>query len=692
MKLRISETMDGFFENYIEMENSGVVDTDRVRELTMAKLGISPAKASRRPARKLGRVLLVAATIVLALTATALAVYQYGMKDTIIENMPDFSDVTQVRAEKSLNGFADSPEYQAYVEWATWERLWSAENENWFKDRGVDDSYSEVDETYTVLYGIYAREQADKFDEIMAKYGLTRHTAREGFYTEAQLCAALGVEDIFDERFDIRGDYLFEDGAFKAVGTFPMDGEEVWVNMVNAVKGSITMISSGIPEEYEEWNYTTDSGVEVILAAYEDGAWMVADLPGTYVTVTFSAPLAKAQLENLVDGIDLSVLAKRFDGSVSREESAAMLAAWQQARQNTTISDNAADDTALVLSILGNYYLADVPEEAYIYRTGCNIPYTWYDLSEEFFGITHRYEYKEGEISLSFYTLDDRGLDLDAYVGDHLEPITDCTVNGYEGRVVEANDGGYCKVYWLDTDRELCFRVGAPYAKDGAIALAESVTPENAELDASGPEGRKMRIALYEQEIEEARARIISEFEAREAEWTAELEHAKEKVGTYTIKALPQGFERGSVWTNGEMEECDWHTGETIGYELDIAESYSYPAENEGLMLRCFALWDMHDDSVTHNGEYFENMLARAEETQDMDDEMVNCAVNGYTAYARMSGYYFTEDQYIHEINLFWLDEAQDRVFNLMYNYQEGDEDILSLDDLIAMAESVEKQ
>lgn len=684
MKLRISEKMDGFFDNYIEMEDPGVVDTDRVRELTMAKLGISQTKATRRPVRKLGRVLLVAATVVLALTATAVAVYQYGMKDTVIEEMPDFTDVTQVRAEKSLNGFADSPEYQAYVEWATWERLWSAENENWFKDRGVDDSYSEVDETYTVLYNIYAKEQADKFDEIMAKYGLTPHTAREGFNTEAQLCAALGVEDFFDERFDIRGDYLFEDGAFKAVGTFPMDGEEVWVSMVNAVKGSITMISSGIPEEYEEWIYTTDSGVEVILATHEDGAWMVADLPGTYVTVTFDAPLAQAQVEDLVNDIDLAVLAERFDGSVSREESAAILAAWQEARLNSTTTDNVDDDTALVLSILGNYYLADVPEEAYIYRTSCNIPYTWGEISEEFFSITHRYQYKNGEISLSFYTLDDRGMDLDAYVGNHLETVTDCTVNGYEGRVIELNAGEDCAVYWLDTDRELWFRVGTPYAKDEAIALAESVTPEDAELDASGPEGREMHIALYEQEIEEARARIIEGFEAYEADARAAMEAALEELGEYDITLVPDGYEYVEHWQNEVLMQLG------VGVQGQWNQiNVQYMSEaGKALIFRYSRVVDEKDASVSLNREHFENMKTA------YDGPVTECTVNGCEAIFRDEGAGVTA--------LYWLDEKADVVFLVesigapeyigMEPLFSGEIETLSADELIAIAESVEKQ
>lgn len=682
MKLRISEKMDGYFENDIRLEHTDVVSVDNVRNRTMEKLGLSQPR-DVRPARKIGRVLLIAAAVVAMLSAAAVAVYRYSVQDTVIEDMPDFTDVTQVRDERSLNGFADSPEYQAYVEWESWDRVWRSENQDWFQEHGVDDTYSEVDEAYAGQYGIYAREQADKFEEIMAKYGLTPHTAREGFETEAQLCAALGVEDFFGERFNIRGDYLFEDGAFKAVGTFLMDGEEVWVSMINAVKGSITMISSGISAEYEEWTYVTDSGIEVILASSEGSAWMVVDLEETYVTVTFSAPLAKAQVEDLVDDIDLSVLAERFDGSVSREESAAMLTAWKEARQNATSSDNADDDAALALSILGNYYLADVPEDAYIYRTGCNIPYTWGEISEEFFSITHWYQYKNGEITLSFYTLDDRGMDLDAYVGDHLETVTACTVNGYEGRVIALNDGENCAVYWLDTDRELWFRVGTPYTLDEAIALAESVTAEDPGLDASGPEGRQMRIALHEAEIREVQNRIIEGFEANEAAAREAMEAALEELGDYDVTQVPDGYKYVEHWQNevlmqlGVGVQGQWNQI-NVQYRSDTGKA---------LIFRYSRVVDEKDDAVSLNREHFEAL-------KGYDGPVTECTVNGCEAIFRGEGTGVTE--------LYWLDEEADVVFLVesigapdyigMESLFSGEIETLSAEDLIAIAESVVKK
>ena len=190
MKLRISETMDGFFENYIEMENPGVVDTDRVRELTMAKLGISPAKAARRPARKLGRVLLIAATVVLALTATAVAVYQYGMKDRVVEGHLD-SDGTMY-VQYSPVGLAP-PEETASVETEVYSLEGGGDGSYFYSSANSSHAeffalqewleyfFSDCEEDYDVLlpydspyrdYGIGWEAMGEKLEALAAKYGL----------------------------------------------------------------------------------------------------------------------------------------------------------------------------------------------------------------------------------------------------------------------------------------------------------------------------------------------------------------------------------------------------------------------------------------------------------------------------------------------------------------------------------------
>ena len=692
MKLRISEHMDGFFENDIRLKDAGVTSADRVRELTMAKLGITDPKAARRPIRKLGQVLLVAAAVVTALSAAALAVYQYGFRDAVMENVPQrtLGDEMETKDRLSLNGFRGSPEYQAYLEWETWNETWVQENPDWFKNRGVDDSYYETDEVYSHIYQAYSREQADKLDEIMEKYGLTLHTARESFYTEAQLCAMLGIGDLFDERYEVHGEYVFNDGTFYAYASVDVDGQELDVSVFNAVKGSISMISGNMPEEYEEWNYVTPSGIEVVFVSDGEGACMLTGLQGTYVYMGFSTALhrdttlTRELLESLADGIDLAALDKRFDGSVTAEETQADFEAWLEARESAVTTDNGDETAELVLSILGNYYLTGLPEGTYLYRTSSHVP----DERENFFYVSHNYDGPTASVSLYYRTLKEGETEVDASDYEEIgEDVTDCTVNGHAGKLVSFGDGSSCLLVWLDEERELMFRISSSatvFTREEAFALAECVTAADAEMDASGPEGRAMRIALHQEEIDAVVAAKEAEYEAMIEEEASVQAEAKERIGLYTIADCPDGFEPGGCWTNGIRDFRDWDTSEKLGYLEDMRQSF-YKTDDEYIILCWYRCWDREDETVSRAAEYYDDAVAR---TQDYPVEFAEIEIGGCKAFMSVSGYAYSETEYMNEIHLSWLDEERDRVFNISYGYIE-EESALTLDDLIAMAESV---
>lgn len=704
MKLRISERMDGFFDNDIQMKDAGVVSADRVRELTMAKLGLSDPGPTRRPMRKLGRVLLIVATVVMVLSAAAVAVYQYGFRDAVMEEVPRQTmgeETMETRNILSLNGFKDSPEYQAYLEWTTWDETWRQENmdllseSNWYKDQGVDDAYYETDEVYAHIYQAVSREQADKLDEIMGKYGLTLHTAREPFSTEGQLCAMLGIDDLFDERFDVLGDYLFNDGTFKAYAAVDVDGEELDVTVFNAVKGSITMISGGIPEDYEEWNYVTASGVEVVFAANEKEAMMIAGLQGSYVTASFTTgllpekTLTRDMLESLADGIDLAVLDKRFDGSVTAEETQKDFEAWLEARESAVTTDNGDETAGLVLSILGNYYFTGLPEGTSLYRTSSHVPDEW----EDFFSISHHFESPKASVTLYYRTLrdDETEVDADDYI-DMGWDVTDCTVNGHAGKLA-SYDGDNYTVLWLDKERELIYRVSSSatiFTREEALALAESVTAADAELDASGPNGRDMRIALHQEEIDAYNAAVQAELEARAAEGEIYMAEAKERIGVYTISNLPEGYETGDLWANDVFEFWDWYSGERLGYVEDMNQGYS--KENAGFVFSWYRCWDMENEGISRAATYYEDKKTRAKDYSTSEyyegTGITECEINGNPAYYIESRELL--DEWRCTAAVCWMDEECDRVFILRYSWPEDeDESALTLDDLIALAESV---
>ena len=345
MKLRISETMDGFFDNYIEIENPGVVDTDRVRELTMAKLGISQPKATRRPARKLGRVLLVAATVVLALTATAVAVYQYGMKDRVVEGHLD-SDGTMY-VQYSPVGLAP-PEETA-----------SAETEVYSLEGGGDGSYfyssadsshaeffalqewleyffSDCEEDYDVLlpydspyrdYGIGWEAMAEKLKALADKYGLRLYENGatvawlDEFYEVSGLEPFLPLTEAYAEDFGCTGQ-IYDEGSFhlNAVKTPYSDNEDemVPINICRAMKGTFCsfFITGDEPDEYTYETYVTEDGFEVDIALGKRYSMIFAELDNCYVTTFVNGGVEPGQYLTLLDMDDMKYIAESTDYSL----------------------------------------------------------------------------------------------------------------------------------------------------------------------------------------------------------------------------------------------------------------------------------------------------------------------------------------------------------------------------------------
>lgn len=345
MKLHISETMDDFFDNDIEMENVGVVDTDRVRERTMAKLGISPAKATRRPARKLGRMLLVAATVILALTATAVAVYQHGMKDRVVEEFLD-SDGTMYSFYSPV-GLA-SPEETASAKTEIYS-LESSGNGSYFYSPAdsshaeffalqewTDYFFSDCEEDFDMLlpydspyreYGIGWEAMAKKLEEIAAKYGLRlyKNGATVGwldeFYEVSGLEPFLPLTEAYAEDFGCTGQ-IYDEGSFQlnAVKTpySPDSDGLVAINVYRMMKGSFCgfSISGDKPDEYTYETYVTEAGLEVDIALGKWYSMIFAELDDCYVTTFVNGGTNPTQYLALLDMDNMKYIAESTDYSL----------------------------------------------------------------------------------------------------------------------------------------------------------------------------------------------------------------------------------------------------------------------------------------------------------------------------------------------------------------------------------------
>lgn len=674
MRYRISDLIEDYSQGNIPLEECHITSADRIRVMTMAQLGINAAPVRR--GRKLGRTLLIAAVFVLALAASAVAVYQYSLRDAVIEDTLPAASAEESkparRSALSFNGFKDSPEYQAYVEWTAWNDAWEAENPNWFNDHGVDDSYRETPDNYANFYDAYSHEQGEKLDEIMAKYGLTPHTDRTFFDSQRQLCRALDAEDIIaGEQYKITGEYIYDDGSFKALA--PLNSMRLkWAEIFVAVKGSFSLIYNSVPQG-EEWSYTADDGTEVIMAAYDttDKICVIAGLEGCYVAA-FIDTADRAEAEAFADSIQWKTLNSLFATEKSRQAAAQSVARFREAP--TTDGSVFLDEGGeLVAEILGNYYLTNLPETVSLYGSDYSLP----DEYDDYFFLRHNYQGQGIGIHLSFRNLKEGETELKAedLALPYDERCVSTTVNGYDALRVSIGDyfGHYAyHFWWLDTDRELVFHLETSgLTLKEAEALAGGITAEHPDWE-TGSQVYAARAAQRQEEIDALQSAQKAEQEAWEAEYNAyraeELQSALEKLGDFSVTAKDCVFDRAE----GSYVETDF--GELI-YAY-ITKVYTSPVGE---------VWMTYERVETRSLSSRKDSSRESVERLGGGSYLRDVTINGCDGYieALDNGVYF----YI----LTWLDKEHGLMFSLQPMSWSAPENV-SDEDIIALAESVSAQ
>ena len=533
----------------LDLAENTPVRADKVAARTTARLGPramagGPAK-KRRPVGRLLRTGLVAAALVAALSVTAYAVYmatvdKYILPEPTVEQAPPPAVEEQTQAPAptepayarlSMVGYQGTPEYEAYVEWETWQE----ENPPDFSSVGNDDSYYETDKNYATLYGAVFQSQAEKLDEIMAKYGLTPLRELHFVYAPEEVYDYLGTDPFLPAGSQGSG-YVYDDGTFKLeaidFGTEDLDG-----TLFVSVKGSFARISGPAPTDYEEWSYTAASGQTVDLVMGTDRSVMLFETDGAYIQLDVDmgteaiypeAPdimseeeywaslyerlpeemwdqidensykfyltnfddydpdtpiqpaYTKADLEKLADSVGFDVLAARFADPVDREKSLADYEAFVQRLENATDTYHRVGDADAAIAALGDYYLADVPEGYAMYIVNGQLaddPNIW----DGYNSVTRRYQGPTGgEIILRWSddpTLSELFPIVETEGGESIYPDQEqVQVNGVQARLLSW-DGG-TELEWFDESLGLRFLVtaGADMSQDQMISLAESVT------------------------------------------------------------------------------------------------------------------------------------------------------------------------------------------------------------------------
>ena len=284
------------------------------------ELGVAP----KRKSKKTIITVLIAVAVVSALGITTFAAINGGLASrTFGKSTWAPEDETYVDSDGeeytfperefiSLQGYADSPEFQATGEWLEFEdgydrdfSIVTAFDEE-VKRTGVDP----FEEKYGA-YIIYSQEMADKVDEITAKYNLQLHKNLSDCDTDI---VREKFGNVFSEEVFGAG-YMYDDGTFQLDGTY----KNIEFQIRRCMRGyfDTVYLNVGNIDNYEQWTYVTKDGYTVYLGIRSDGHAVISiDLEDSFVSMSimpWDSDLnqvihTREELEDLVDQIDFSLL------------------------------------------------------------------------------------------------------------------------------------------------------------------------------------------------------------------------------------------------------------------------------------------------------------------------------------------------------------------------------------------------
>ena len=473
----------------------------------------APAQPNRRPARKLGRVLLIAATVVLALTATALAVYQYGMKDRVVNEVDfvtesgrivsQYSAVGIVQKEEEDTKLPVNPEAKALLEW-----------QEYCLNRGENKMGEMVpyDDPIRSVYGNAWSNDVAKIREIAENYGLQLHegVADVGglstFYETLGLDAFAPFIEGSDESAASNAS-IYNDGSFRLNAVrlpfSPAEEDAPVVSFYRAMKGIFCnfYVLGDEAEAYTNEVYTTEDGIAVELALGVTSSMIFAELDDCYVTIEISGGTAPGSYRELLDMDGLKYMAESVDFSIlensNTDFSAEKVAEiYEEKVAALTARQTAADETErIILEKLGDWYVSNIPEgyyptfryvkqtEDYVFPDLCTGGTAYVQLEYEmdretdnsYYYLFYSRDWVDAE-SADSYT----GVAYEWVIQSRLgfsQSFAECQVNGCNGYVYRDKLTGDVSVVWMDEENDLRFSLDMPeeFSEEEALAIANSV-------------------------------------------------------------------------------------------------------------------------------------------------------------------------------------------------------------------------
>ena len=290
--------------------------------------------------------MLVGCAVVYVLSMQKIHIGQQQTQQDVFQYDPDTGEAVAYIGQETvteevltLGGIQGSKNYLAAQEWFDFKQEYDPDFAI-ISELQRTKSVPEFPEEYGA-YNIYTQEMKDKLDEILEKYDLKRIGKTVPFRTEELVCKALGLENILVPGSDavMELDYA----GYQECGNLNMDfgltladGTRNQCHIFYMHKDAFTedVISLGEMETWEEWNYTTASGAQVLIfRSPEDWrGFIFCDMPDYTVTLRYTfiheqygndasgiwhvdrEILTDRQIERLADTIDFSIEPKLIDG------------------------------------------------------------------------------------------------------------------------------------------------------------------------------------------------------------------------------------------------------------------------------------------------------------------------------------------------------------------------------------------
>ena len=279
------------------------------------------------------KILLIAAVIALLTCLLGCAIAMLRLQDQKIgedtftryynENWQQIEPTEVTRSIVAVRGVKDSPNYLATMEWYEFEKNYPSILEFDFQDQSLENY-----QVYEWIYGCYSQEMADKVDEIAEKYDLqllSQDTTVQRWQTE-MLFEALGIENVCHEdktsKLTDGSGYFFAEGNFQYSFEFKLPKEAgvwsdwVWATMCYSRDGFFHPITMTMDmESYEQWDYTTSDGADVLIAQNKTGAVMIAQTEAGLIWVNLDTSLGmdaskhptRQDMQRIAEVIDFTI-------------------------------------------------------------------------------------------------------------------------------------------------------------------------------------------------------------------------------------------------------------------------------------------------------------------------------------------------------------------------------------------------